>query len=446
MKLKNFPLAYKSFNEKNLSRYFITFIIIKAFVTAVCLSAFIYLAFFDITNYAIHSFFALAGFWLLLKSGKLGYFLTGFFIGIFWFYWISFSFRYYGELYWMMPIVILLIAIIYGGLFLIPALITESPYLKAFLLLLFSQIAPFGFNWFNFELILHYTPFGLTPLHVGFLMTALLTFRSKIKGLKIIALCLLIASIDFSNNSLLEEPNIDIELAHTKISQNDKWENENIIKSVKNNFDMIEKAIKNKKRLIILPETAFALYLNKNEVIVEKLLKYSEDIAIIAGGLAYENDKYYNSAYFFDKGEMKRADKVTLVPFAEKIPLPNFLVSIINDIFFDGADDFTEASNPTDFMIDNIKIRSAVCFEGSSKAIYKNEPKYISVISNNAWFLPSTEPILQNLMLSLYATKTNSLIYHSINGSESVIIKPRPSLTNYILKNTGIDISFGRQF
>jgi apolipoprotein N-acyltransferase len=376
----------------------------------------------------------LAGFYLLLKANKQESFLIGFFVGILWFYWISFSFRYYGDLQWMIPIVMLLIAIVYGLLFLIPSLISNSHYLKALLLLLFSQIAPFGFNWFNFELILCYTPFGLTALHVGFLMASILIFKSKKKGLKIIAFFLFLASIDFSNNPLPKEPNIDIELAHTDISQSDKWENKNILKAIKNNFSIIEEAIEDKKRLIILPETAFALYLNKNEVILERLLEYSENIAIITGGLAYENGKYYNSAYFFDKGEMKRADKVTLVPFAEKIPLPNFLVSIINNIFFEGADDFTEALKPTDFKIDNITIRSAVCFEGSSKNIYEGEPQYVSVISNNAWFLPSTEPTLQNLMLFLYASKANAIIYHSINGSKSVVIKPRQSLMNHISK------------
>jgi apolipoprotein N-acyltransferase len=436
LKSKDFPLAYESFNEKNLSRYSTIFIIIKAFVTALCLSAFTYLAFFDITNYAVHSFFALAGFWLLLKSTKKVFFFTGFFVGILWFYWISFSFRYYGDLLWMMiPIVIFLIALVYGLLFLIPSIISSSHYLRALFLLILSQLAPFGFNWFNFELILYYTPFGLTPFHVGFLMAAILTFQSKKKSFKIIAFCLMLASIDFSNKPSFEEPEFDIELAHTNIAQIDKWKNENIIKAIRQNFDMIESAIKEKKRLIILPETAFALYLNRNEIIMQKLLEYSEHIAIITGGLAYENDKYYNSAYFFDKGKMTRADKAVLVPFAEKIPLPSFLASITNSIFFEGADDFTEASNPTDFEIDGIKIRSAVCFEGSTDIIHTKNPKYISVISNNAWFLPSTEPVLQNLMLSLYATKTNAIIYHSINGSKSIIIKPRQSLTNYILNN-----------
>ncbi|MDR1554866.1 MAG: apolipoprotein N-acyltransferase, partial [Campylobacteraceae bacterium] len=185
----------------------------------------------------------MAGFWLLVKATKQEYFFIGFFIGIFWFYWISFSFRYYGDLSWMIPIVMLLIAIVYGVLFLIPALISSSHYLRALFLLLLSQIAPFGFNWFDFELMLYYTPFGLTPVHVGFLMVAILIFKSKKKGFKIIALCLLLASIDFSNEPAPKEPDIDIELAHTNISQSDKWKNENILKNVKENFSIIEKAI-----------------------------------------------------------------------------------------------------------------------------------------------------------------------------------------------------------
>jgi apolipoprotein N-acyltransferase len=427
-------LAYKSFNTKNLKDYSITSIIIKAFVTAVCLSAFIYLAFFNITNYFLHSLFAIIGLWLLFGSSKLGYFLSGFFIGIFWFYWISLSFRYYGGISWAIPIVIILVASVYGTLFLAARAFTKSPYLQALYLLLLSQIAPFGFNWFDFELMLYYTPFGLTPLHVGFLMAAILVLQNMRKNYKILALCLFIAAFDFSNKDIPTPLQFDVELAHTNIHQSDKWESENILRSVNENFKMIEEAIDNNKRLIIFPETAFALYLNRNEVIMKKLLDYSNDIAIITGALAYDDGKYYNSAYFFDKGEMKRADKIALVPFAEKVPLPKFISFYINKIFFNGASDFQEAPNPTDFEIEGVNIRSAVCFEGSTPAIHKDNPKIISVISNNAWFLPSTEPTMQNLMLALYATKSNSVVYHSVNGEGSGIIMPRKSLLRFFKK------------
>ncbi|MDR2080716.1 MAG: apolipoprotein N-acyltransferase [Campylobacteraceae bacterium] len=427
-------LACKSFKNKNLSRYFITSIIIKAFVTALALSSFIYLAHFNITNYFLHSILACAGLWLLFKSSRAGYFFTGFFLGIFWFYWIALSFRYYGGLSWLIPVVIIGIGVIYGLLFLIPSLLTNSPYLHAIALVLLSQIAPLGFNWFNFELIFYYTPFGLTSFHVIFLIISILLVQNSRKGYYFLAFVCFIAAFDFSNKEPPKMPNFDIKIVQTHISQDSKWETNSIIKHVQENFKDIETAIAEKKRLIIMPETSFALYLNKNEVIVNKLLEYSRDIAIIAGGLGYEDDKYYNSAYFFDKGVMQRADKVVLVPFAEKVPLPSFVSRYINELFFEGASDFSEAPHASDFVIDGVKIRSAVCFEGSRKEIYEGAPQLLSVVSNNAWFLPSIEPTMQNLMLSLYAAKNNAIIFHSVNGEGSKIIFPRKSILKMALE------------
>lgn len=417
-----------------MSKYFITSIIIKAFVTALLLSSFIYLAHFDITSYILHSVLACAGLWLLFKSNRMGYFFTGFFVGILWFYWIALSFRYYGNLTWLIPVIIIGIGVIYGLLFLIPSLLTNSPYLHAVALVLFSQVAPFGFNWFNFELILYYTPFGLTSFHIIFLIASILLAQNRRKEYRFLALICFIAAFDFSNQEPPKTPDFDMKIVQTHTPQNEKWETENIVKNVQENFKIIESAIAEKKRLIILPETAFALFLNKNEAVMDKLLEYSQSIAVITGALAYEDGKYYNSAYFFDKGVMQRADKVALVPFAEQIPLPNFISDYINALFFDGASDFSQAKSPTDFIIDGVKIRSAVCFEGSRKEIYEGEPEFISVISNNAWFLPSVQPTMQNLMLSLYASKNNAIIFHSVNGEGSKTILPRKSAAKTVLE------------
>ncbi|MDR1976435.1 MAG: apolipoprotein N-acyltransferase [Campylobacteraceae bacterium] len=426
-------LACKSFKDKNLSRYFITFIIIKAFVTASLLSSFIYLAYFNITNYFLHSVFACTGLWLLFKSNRAGYFFTGFFVGILWFYWIALSFRYYGDFMWLIPILIFGIGVIYGLLFLFPALLTNSSYLKALTLVLLSQIAPFGFNWFNFELMFYYTPFGLTSLHALFLIISILLVQNNSKGYRFLAVLCFIAAFDFSNNEPPKLPDFDIKIVQTHIPQNEKWEQEGVVKQAQENFKSIEAAIAEKKRLIILPETAFAMFLNKNEAVVERLLEYSQNIAIITGALGYEDEKYYNSAYFFDKGVMQRADKIVLVPFAEKTPLPGGISYYINALFFDGASDFSEAQSPSDFIIDGVKIRSAVCFEGSRSEIYEGDPQIISVVSNNAWFVPSTQPTMQNLMLALYATKHNAIILHSVNGNGSKVITPRKSMAKTVI-------------
>lgn len=425
--------SYKSFDKKKLTNDFITSNIIKAFFSALCLSSFIFLIYFDITNSLLHTLFAFIGFYILLNLAKTGYFFTGFFIGIFWFYWISFSFRYY-ELSFLIPFIIIGVGLVYGVLFLLAALVSKSPFIRAIFLVLISQIHPFGFNWFNFELIFYYTPFGLSPLHVLSFMFAILFFTQMKTKFRYLSILFLILSLDFSNNELPKELPFKIDIISTTISQDIKWDNRFIQSSIKENFEKIENSIMNGNRLIILPETAFPMYLNTNSYVMNKLKEYSNHIAIIAGSLSLDGDKFYNSAYFFDKGDVKRADKVVLVPFGEEIPLPKFLVDIINRAVFEGASDFNIAKEPIDFVVDGVKIRSAICYEGSKEILYKNSPEFMSVISNNAWFLPSTEPILQSMMLKFYASKSNTIIFHSVNGKGSQIIIPRESLITKLKK------------
>jgi apolipoprotein N-acyltransferase len=159
---------------------------------------------------------------------------------------------------------------------------------------------------------------------------------------------------------------------------------------------------------------------------MEKLLEKSLKINIIAGSLFYEDDNFYNATYFFSKGKVEIAKKYVLVPFGEEIPFPQFLVDIINEIFYNGAKDYKKAEKPTDFLIKGEKFRNAICYEATSDKIFENlgDTKYMIAISNNAWFTPSIEPTLQKLLLKYYARKYDVIIYHQINGSENYIIRP----------------------
>lgn len=203
------------------------------------------------------------------------------------------------------------------------------------------------------------------------------------------------------------------------LSQKDKWNPKYESAILDQNYYEIEQAIKNKFDLIILPETAFPIYLDMNPEILVKLASLSKRIDIIAGALSYQNHKMYNSTYFFQGGDFEIANKVVLVPFGEEIPLPSFLGKFINRIFFNSSSDFTSAKRPHDFIIKGEKFRNAICFEATKDELYENHPKRMVAISNNAWFAPSTEPILQNLLLKFYAKKYHTLIYHSANGGIS---------------------------
>jgi len=127
-------------------------------VGAIFVSIFLYLEHFTLTNYLFNSLFALLGLYLLIHANRFQLSISGFFIGIFWFWWIALSFRYY-ELTTLIPFVILGIAFVYALLFLLIGFL--HPLLRIFVFTFISSISIFGFDWLRFEALLVDSFFGV---------------------------------------------------------------------------------------------------------------------------------------------------------------------------------------------------------------------------------------------------------------------------------------------
>ncbi|ATB70114.1 apolipoprotein N-acyltransferase [Sulfurospirillum diekertiae] len=410
--------------KKNLDIYFTRIYIIKAFVIALCLCAFIYLAYFKLTFLTLNSLLALTGFYLLLGENRIVWFWSGFFTGLLWFYWISFSFVYY-DLVFLIPFIILGIALVYGFLFWLIGRLGSSIYVQLPLLFGISFVDPFRFNWLKLQLTLIDTYFSTSLLSFGLFLSAITLFKVLPKWTKSFAVIPLIAALSFHSSQTMPETPLDVAIPTMNIPQSQRWDEAYQQKAIDLNFALIEKAIAEHKELIILPESAFPLYLNRAPRLIASLKKYSEQIAIVAGSLTYEEDQgFFNSSYLFQKGEMQIAHKIILVPFGEEVPFPAFIVEIINKLFFDGAKDYQKAKAPQDFVINGVTFRSAICYEGTNDKLFVGNPKQMIVVSNNAWFTPSTEQTLQYLLLRYYAKKYQTIIYHSANSGKSGIIYP----------------------
>jgi len=414
-------LACKSFCVKILRDYFTISYIIKGFVTAFCLSVFIYLEYFGIQAKLLDSVFAPLGFFFLLKSGKKELFWSGFFIGLFWFYWIGLSFKYY-DLNYLIPVVILGIALIYGVIFRLIG-VFKSIYLRAFLVFLLSFFSPFGFNWLKLELTLIKSYFNTQIYSYALFLIAIVLLIKLPKKLKLLSLVLFAICL-YNPEIKTEKIALHVKIVNSNIQQSKKWDKRFERSIVEYNFAKILDAIDDNYDVIILPESAFPQYLNLHKDELRLLKKLSYKIDIVTGGLTYQNHKIYNSSYFFQNGKVQIAHKVTLVPFGEEIPLPSFLNKLINKIFFNSASDYSKAKKPQNFDIKGVTFRSAVCFEATTDKLFENSPKRMIAISNNAWFKPSIEPTLQHLLLKFYAKRYKTLIYHSANGGISGVIEP----------------------
>ncbi|QOG12102.1 apolipoprotein N-acyltransferase [Arcobacter sp. FWKO B] len=394
--------------------------IIKGFFGALFFSLFIYLDFFGLENRAFNTLFALIGLFMLIYLDKKSIFWYGFFIGLFWFWWISISFIYY-ELSFMIPLVVLFFALLYGVLFYVST-IFDRWNIRFLALFLLSFFEPLGFNWFKMELIFINTYFSADKFTLfASLFLAYVAINIPKKRYAFLLLLPLVFFIDLKDYEK-ELPQLNIKLANINITQDKKWDKENLSNIIQTNLNEIKSAIDDGYDLVVLPEVAFPMVLNKNTLLMQRLEELSFDIKIITGGLYYDGEISNNSTFFFDNGKVQIANKVVLVPFGEAIPLPKVLVDFINDTFYGGASDFVPADKPSDFEINGIKFRNAICYEATSSEIYKDSPPYVIAISNNAWFTPSIEPNLQKLLMKYYSRKYKSVIYSVANNSSNEII------------------------
>lgn len=397
--------------------------IIKGFITAILLSSFIYLSYFDIEYKILNTVLGLFAIYFLLVIPKKALFIAGFLSGVLWCYWMSVSLQYY-DLAYLTPILIIGIGLCYGLFFYLFALFDRLTF-RIIAIFAFTFFAPLGFNWMKFELIFVDSYIGITKEDF-FLILLSFYFIIKLKRFKILGLIPLLFTITLEKGQYIQNPNAKIYMTQMDIKQTLKWEKGYQKVLHDKNFEEIDKAISLKNDLVVLPETTFTTVLNRNVDLLKKLTDYSYNIDIILGALYVEDKQIYNATYHFSQGEIQIAKKVVLVPFGEEIPLPKFFVDLINKVFYNGAQDYSKAAKPTDFEIKGDKIRNAICYEATTDKIFENlgDTKYMIAISNNAWFTPSIEPTLQHLLLKYYSRKYDVTIFHVANGSPNRIYRP----------------------
>ena len=337
---------------------------------------------------------------------------------------------------WAIPIELIIIMLSYGLLFAsiawisykIPTLFKLpttliSLILKSLGLLMLSYVHPLSFDWFKPELVFIESYFGIEKVQFAIILLAI-TLSLWRKQLLYLVLSLLAFEPMHSHH---EQKNQTISLITTHTSVQDKWNTHKHRAQFDAILETIDNTIAQKKNLVILPESVFPIFLNHSEEWIDALTQRAKHISIVVGGLYWDGKTPRNSTYIFTKNKIQIANKVLLVPFGESNPLPDFLGKWINKIFYDGSVDYKASSTVSDYSIDGVTYRNAICFEATSETLYQKDkqgkrPKQMIVLSNNGWFSPSIEPTLQKLLLKYYSKKYGTTIYHAVNMSPSYAI------------------------
>ncbi len=426
-----------------IGKYFTTYSITAGFCIAALGSVYLYLAWFDIQNALIETVTALLFFWFLLQAERKIWFWSGFFIALLWFWWIMVSFKHYHML-WAIPLGLLFISLVYGGIFWLLAWGSErlasfigavanasrsngamaiAPYevlFRAFGLLGLSYLHPLGFDWFRPELLFVHTYIGVHKWQFALILLAMGLAQYRKNSLFL--LLLLLAYSPAKTMVIYHEKDSPITLSGTMTTVEDKWNPKLVSSHINRVLTAIDQATTQGKQMIVLPESVFPFFLNREPQLLDVLKKRSQKITIVIGALYLDGDIHRNSTFIFQKGSYRVANKVLLVPFGESNPLPQWAGKWINQVFFDGAIDYIASAEPTNFEVNGTLYRNAICYEATSEQLYTGAPKQMIVISNNAWFISSIEPTEQRMLLEFYSRKYGTTIYHSVNMSPSYIV------------------------
>ncbi|MFT7823575.1 MAG: apolipoprotein N-acyltransferase [Sulfurimonas sp.] len=414
-----------------IGQYFNTFDITRGLSVSFLLSAFIYLHHFSLSYPVLNTALGVLGLSVLLYSERKTWFWSGLFTGIFWFWWIILSFQHY-QMLWAMPIGLFFIALVYGIIFWSIACLSEKPAslltprsslltltLKSIGLLSVSYLHPFGFDWFKPELLFVESYIGIEKWQFGIVLSAIVLtlWQNRLYYL----LLVLLAYHPQPKPILFHDQ--DIQIVSTSIPVEEKWKETLHSEHFHTFFAKIDEAIEANKKLVILPESVFPVFINRSGELIDTLQTYAKKINIVTGGLYADGSIPRNSTYIFSGNRILVANKAVLVPFGESNPLPDFLSDWVNEVFYDGAVDYIASTGVSDYTIEGKTYRNAICFEATSEMLYKDKPDHMVVLSNNGWFTPSIEPTLQKLLLLYYNKKYGTTIYHSVNMSDSYIIK-----------------------
>lgn len=413
--------------------------------------------------YVLTSFFYPISIAIFLFFSRKYRFWFGFFVGIFGFYWLSLSPRFLLDSDMVVLPLAICVGVIYGILFFF-LFFFNNLLLRFFAMYMLCFIHPAGFNWLNLTYFSAYSVFQASTFSLLCLGGAvyMLCLTSKWRYISV-----LLVLVSFDYHIGFQTPQLHAKIVQTNYLQNVKWDIQQVDSIIQHNFEEIQQAIDEGYPIIILPETSFPIALNKHEDIYKKLLEMSKKIIIFGGGMRVQDsldsspestqtnsfiplDKimqnsnnqsntlnfeenyinspntkvgYYNTTFIIANTKVVVADKIALVPFGETLPF-NALIAPLYTKIFHTSFGFNLGKEIVTMQYNGLKIANANCYEGTMDLPYKHGAKYIIMESNNAWFAPSTQPFMQQMIIKYYARVYNVFIYHATNLSPKSIITP----------------------
>jgi len=283
----------------------------------------------------------------------------------------------------------------------------------------------------------------LIIINIGFYLCGRAILQKRLRNaafygcaLLIPIICLSLADNHLQPATARSNPNrsIKIALIQPNIPQKEKWRPENRDKIIEKMLAMSLQNLNFKPDLIIWPEAALPLLLEREPAIYNSLRRFTtlNQTSLMLGSprlISRPNrseKKLFNSIYLISPTRPTQIyNKIKLVPYGEFTPLTTlfpFISKIVPGLDYSPGDDIQN------FDFKGLKLAPSVCFEGVFPAFtarfFAAGADILINLTNDAWFGDSPGPRQHLMNIRLRALENRCTICRCANTGISAIITP----------------------
>ncbi len=220
----------------------------------------------------------------------------------------------------------------------------------------------------------------------------------------------------------------------------EKWTSDSRTKIFERYLEYSEEAAKNGAKIIVLPESAIAIYFVPDGVLHNSFAEITRkyDTTIIAGVHYYENGDSYNSVIGImpDGSLSERYDKRHLVPFGEFIPFVDVIGKFLPFVAEFNAETgtYVEGNEPVVIDTEYGKVSPLVCFDSIfpefAKDGVENDAQILAIVTNDSWFNDSFGIYTHLRHAQLRAIESKRYVLRAANTGISCFIDEKGRVIN----------------
>ena len=231
-------------------------------------------------------------------------------------------------------------------------------------------------------------------------------------------------------------PQLKLALVQGNIDQGVKWDESRFWNSLETHLAISRRLLKDRPDLLIWPEAALTVIFNEHwdarSRVIEEIGGLDADF-LVGSIRSEERDQrkyFYNSAYLLSpkaRAIWGRYDKIHLVPFGEYVPLQS-LFFFADAIAKGNTGNSTPGREVVVFRPPGYRFGCVICYEviygNLVRQFVKQGAQFMTTITNDAWFGPTSAPYQHHANLAFRAVENRVYFARAANTGISSLVDP----------------------